>query len=62
MAAMKTQGGQANSARAWGAYVEEEDLEEAPNDHPAQIGAMYRAILPYSLDTRPQLTPINEDF
>ncbi len=60
--AMRTQGGQANNVRACGAFVEDQDQEEAPSDHLAQIGAMYQVILPYSPDVRLQSTHINADF
>ncbi len=59
---MRARGGQASNTRTCGVFAEDEDQEEAPCDHPAQIGAMYRAILLYSLDAHPQSTPINADF
>jgi hypothetical protein len=61
---MRARGGRpSNNARARGAFIDEDqNQEEAPTDHPALVGAMYREILPYNPDARPHSAPINEDF
>ena len=56
--AIKARGGR--NVKARGAFVEDPDQEEAPNDHPAQIGALYREIFPADKSSR--LAAEDEDF
>ena len=51
-----------NDFRARGATTQEETYDETPDEHPAQIGAIYREINAYDPNVRPQSAPLNEDF
>jgi len=42
--------------------TQEESYEEAPEEHPAQISAMYQDPCPQFMIPRPHSAPINEDF
>ena len=48
--------------RVRAAATQEESYEEAPEDHPAQISAMYQEPRSRFLIPRPHSAPVNEDF
>jgi hypothetical protein len=48
--------------RARATTTQEESYEEAPEEHPAQISALYQDPRPRFMIPRPHSAPVNEDF